>query len=111
MKVKNIICLTLIIYFTAACSIIKDAWNFEANIKKIELGMSKKEVIALVGTDYEIVGAEATPSGDIETISYIGGIVDNYRTYYILNFENKKLVEWHKDRRKLPRQPSDKQAH
>jgi len=56
--------------------------------KKLEIGMTKQEVVNIMGNDYITIAARQTPEGALETVKY--------GTYYlyIISFMDGKLVEW-----------------
>ena len=45
-------------------------YQMDSKMKDIELGMTKKKVISILGKDFESAGARMTSEGSIETISY-----------------------------------------
>lgn len=98
---KGIYAIILAITLTA-CGYVKDVWNMDSNVRKIELGMSKKQVISIMGKYYEIVGARKTEYGNVETIRYSYSNANNIRTSYLLSFEDGKLVEWFQEKLPLP---------
>ena len=95
---KKLIILSFILCLFASCSSYNSMSKAKNNVKKVELGMTKKEVISTMGKVYEIVGASATREGiRVETLKYeggdaISGMVDRY---YFFTFEDGVLVEWH----------------
>ena len=56
--------------------------------KKLEIGMTKKEVIDIMGNDYTTLAARQTPEGALETIKF------GFNYIYIVSFMDGKLVEW-----------------
>ena len=46
------------------------AYKTESRMQDIQLGMSKKKVVSILGRNYEPMGARVTPDGTIETIRY-----------------------------------------
>jgi len=95
---KKLIILSLIACLFAACSSYSNMTKAKNNVKKVELGMTKKEVISTMGKVYEVVGASTTRDGmRVETLKYEGGdattlLIDRY---YFFTFEDGVLVEWH----------------
>jgi hypothetical protein len=67
----------------------KSMMNTDNNIKNISLGMTKEQVIAVMGEFYEIIGAKE------------GEFILGYKTYdygiYKLRFVDNKLIDWTKD--------------
>jgi len=68
--------------------------NFVNRAKKLELGMTKKEVISVMGNDFRVISASQTPEGNIEVLRYIASIDV---TEYVIYLLDGKLVEWHED--------------
>jgi len=64
--------------------------NADSNIRKVELGMSKKKVIDIMGKSYRAVGAIHTPEGDVEIIGYENAEEGMYKMHIL----NDKLVQW-----------------
>ncbi len=54
------------------------------------LGMSKEEVVALMGDKFTTSGQQQSTGTTFETIEY----QDMYKNKFIFNFENNKLVKW-----------------
>ena len=69
-------------------------------MKNIELGMTKKKVISILGKNFESTGARMTSEGSVETISYKTYTLSDNNTegYYLLSFKDGKLVEWFKEK-------------
>lgn len=63
-------------------------------VKKVELGMTKQEVIKIMGKDYSRSAAfVGDDNSDMELIRYEG-----IREYdYLFTFRNNKLIEWHEE--------------
>ncbi len=90
-----------------ACSSMMQALKMDNKIKEIELGMSRKEVIHILGNNYEPIGASVTPHGSFERISYyVFSQSDNTDGHYILTFRDGKLVEWVKERNPIQQNQS-----
>lgn len=96
-----LLAVTLILSFTACSSSL-----MVNKVKKLEIGMTKKEVINTMGKDYTTLAARQTPDGALETIRYesITPYPNDYS--YIISFLDGKLVEWHIDE---PRQGNQHQ--
>lgn len=90
---KNLLVFIICTVFLLACSSYKDAMNADTNMRKVELGMSKNEVILIMGKSYHRMGASTSPEGiSIETLGY-----PTIDAIYMLYFENDRLIEFHKD--------------
>lgn len=91
---KIIFCTTLCLVILASCGSSK----FASGLKRLELGMTKQEVVSLLGNKYKLMGSVNTPDGVLETWkcsdpNYVLGESDDF----ILNFLNGRLDEWHRD--------------
>ncbi|WP_455628682.1 hypothetical protein [Parabacteroides chinchillae] len=75
------------------------SYRIENQMHKIELGMSKKKVVSVLGKNYDTVGASVTPEGSFERISYPFANILNEDGYYILSFKDNVLVEWFKEKK------------
>lgn len=65
--------------------------NLGSKMNKLELGMTKKEAIKIVGDSYKSLGAISTYEGNLETIRYESTWTEEY---YVVRFLDGKLVEW-----------------
>lgn len=66
-----------------------------SNMDKLELGMSKAEVIAILGTGYTVAEKRIENDVQIETLSYRDFYRDN--EYYMFMFADDKLKEWYRE--------------
>lgn len=90
---KNLILFVICMLLFMSCSAYQDAMNADNNIRKVELGMNKNDVVQIMGKSYHRMGASTSPEGiSIETLGY--PTVD---AIYMLYFENNRLIEFHKD--------------
>jgi hypothetical protein len=69
---------------------VTGSMNMGRKIKNVEIGMTKKEVIDILGNTYEVMAARDTPDGTLEVLRYSGF----WGHTYIVNFVDGKLVEW-----------------
>lgn len=88
---RRIILVILTAFIITACGTM----NLTGKVKKVEIGMTKHEVVNILGNSFNAKGGVLTPEGAIETISYYDSI---YGTTYIFNFLDGKLVEWFEER-------------
>lgn len=70
--------------------------NLGSKLKKVEIGMSKKEVINILGTGYDQVAARDTPDGTLEILRYYNATIDGTIPYTV-SFLNGTLVEWYRE--------------
>jgi len=91
-KIKSFLALTMIIccILFSSCG---STMNMGSKMKRVEIGMTKKEVINILGNTYDVVAARDTPDGPLEVVRYTGMTIDGYYTY-IINFIDGRLVEW-----------------
>lgn len=93
--IKKLLFSTLIVVLFAACA------SHSKTIRDIELGMSKQQVVSIMGKGYISESSVQHPDGNVEIISYTSSAYDASSTLittkYILHFLNGKLVEWYRD--------------
>ena len=89
---KKILLLLFVSVYLVGCSSYKDAMNANTNIKKVELGMTKNDVIHKMGKSYHRMEVSRANGIDVEVLGY--PTVD---AIYMLRFENGELIEFHKD--------------
>jgi len=66
---------------------------FDSRVKKLELGMTKKEVISIMGGSYDVLAASQVPEGNLEVLRYFSSLSYSY----IVHLLNNELVEFHQD--------------
>jgi len=86
----SLIILTCALSFTSCGA----TFNMGSRLKKLEIGMTKSEVIKILGNSYDVVGARETPDGTIEIWRYTGVNMSDGNPTYIVNILNGRLVEW-----------------
>lgn len=67
-----------------------ETMQVDSNIKKIELGMSKQQVISIMGKHYQAVGAYALPEGSVEILAYS----NHENAVYNIHVLNDKVIRW-----------------
>lgn len=82
------------ILFTSVSILSCSSLKVGSNMKKIELGMSKQEVVSILGTDYQTAGASTTRDGNFETLRFVDSLNGGW---YLLTFQDGRLVEWFRD--------------
>jgi len=87
--VKRIFIPFLLALLLTSCGSTKSMWHADSNMRKVSIGMTKKQVLSVMGEHYEPLAA----TKDKKSIGY--RVAAN--EIYILNFENDILVEWHKE--------------
>lgn len=87
--IKKVFVPFLLVLLFASCSSTISLWHADSNMRKISIGMTKEQVISVMGKHYESVAA----THQTEVIGYKSSEYE----IYILQFENNKLIEWHKE--------------
>lgn len=98
------------LFYTLIISLVLTACGatkLESNVKQIELGQTKQQVVNILGNKHEIVGATATPDGSLETWiftdpNFLSQVQIKDTKRYILNFLDGRLVEWHSEVKSVP---------
>ena len=99
MKKMKWLYVLLATFLLTSCGTLMQPYQMDSKMKDIELGMTKKKVISILGKDFESAGARMTSEGSIETISYkTASMTENTEGYYLLSFKDGKLVEWFKEK-------------
>lgn len=76
-------------FLLTSCGTLMQPYQMDSKMKDIELGMTKKKVISILGKDFESAGARMTSEGSIETISYkTASMTENTEGYYLLSFKD-----------------------
>jgi len=76
--------LALILCGLAACS------SMESRTRKLQLGMSRAQVVGVLGSSYMVVGARQESAGAVEVLRFGGKGDDPIFAY----FRDGKLVQW-----------------
>lgn len=79
----------MLICIATSCSSTKGIKNIDDNVKKINVGMTQKKVVSILGNDYEITSSK----DNTETLAYK---TSSYGIYKLV-FVDDKLKEWNKD--------------
>lgn len=66
----------------------------DSNMKKLEIGMTKKQVVNIMGDTYKIFGAVEEHGVVTESIGYE---TTDANWMYVLNFVNGKLKSWQRE--------------
>ena len=90
MKKMKWLYVLLATFLLTSCGTLMQPYQMDSKMKNIELGMTKKKVISILGKDFESAGAR---------ISYkTASMTENTEGYYLLSFKDGKLVEWFKEK-------------
>lgn len=96
---KKLLIIALLFTTLMSCSSMKDVFNSEQNVRKVELGMTKEKVISIMGKSYTSAGAIQTPEGNVEIIRW-DSVEDAEK--FEFHFVDKILKEWHRVRLDYP---------
>ncbi|GAB2703471.1 hypothetical protein GCM10027037_31610 [Mucilaginibacter koreensis] len=87
---KKIFFITLLTAVLTSCSTYTSMLH--ANVKKVELGMAKAQVISIMGDTYRLSGLSQNINGvKKEAIWYPA----TQQSIFYFTFEGDKLIEWH----------------
>jgi len=86
--------LALLAIFISACSGTRIATMRKSKMEQLELGMSKSQVVTILGSSYSISQKEVSNKDTIEVISYRNIPFDD--EFYLFRFKNNKLEKWHR---------------
>lgn len=86
---RNLITILFLVLLFSSCGASSTMINADSNMRKVKIGMSKEQVIEIVGKHYEVIAA----AKGRETIGYRPSVDE----IYMLEFEGNKLIEWHKE--------------
>lgn len=94
MKVINRLLSILAICFLNACISNNIAWKTNENIRQVKIGMTKAEVIQLLGNKYMITSSSNDAYGNpVEVLGYKSDADEEYK----LKFLSNKLTEWNRE--------------
>lgn len=95
MKNNLVVILCLLTVVLSSCSGARFATMRQSKIEQVELGMSKLQVVNILGSSYSIAEKEADAKDTIEVISYRNVPFDD--EFYLFRFKNNKLEKWHRE--------------
>lgn len=90
--IRKTLCFIMLILCLSACSSFVSTWNFSSNVKRVCQGMTKEQVISIMGKSYNVEEAVNRPNGYVEAISY-----NTDEAYYLFKFTDDRLEEWHRE--------------
>ncbi len=93
-KFKRSILSAFLILLLHSCASLQMAHMTSSKMNKLELGMSKEQVILILGKDYTISEKRLENNNEIEVLSYR----DFYKgdEFYLFVFKNQKLEKWYR---------------
>lgn len=93
MKTKKFLLFFLLMLVLTACSSVVRMTS--SNMNKLELGMSKKQVTSILGTEYTIAEKRIENGNQIEILSYRDFYKDD--EFYLFLFVEGKLEKWYRE--------------
>lgn len=94
MNIKNSILIFLFTCLISSCATNYIVWNAHRKIKNVEIGMTKDQVIQIMGEKYMITSSSKDEQGNrIEVLGYKSDTYEEYK----LKFINDKLIEWERE--------------
>lgn len=106
MKIKSEVIVFLLSIWMTGCVTNNLAYRTNEKIKQVNLGMTKSEVIAILGPKYMIASSSKDEKGNpAEVLAYKSDSSEEYRLKFISN----KLIEWnreHINKYVIPDQPT-----
>lgn len=85
---KKIFFACLVAFILAACGPV-----YNTQLKQVELGMTQREIVSLMGDKYSVV--DQRNNGD-QTLEY----VDKFKNHWYFVFVNGQLNKWYKETEK-----------
>lgn len=95
MKKNLITIIGLLAVILSSCSGVRIAAMRQSKMEQLELGMSKSQVVNILGSSYSIAQKEIHMSDTIEVISYRNVPFDE--EFYLFRFKNNKLEKWNRE--------------
>lgn len=90
--IKKLLLLFIPICIFTSCytTRMKNELKADDNMQKVRIGMTKEEVVSIMGDTYKVMEAKQTADGYQEVIGY----VDLQNGIYRLRLSNGKVAEW-----------------
>lgn len=67
---------------------------YNTALKQVQLGMSKQQVVSLMGDNYMTTNSDYSTNVQHEVIEY----QDRYKFHWLFEFSNGRLVKWWKEK-------------
>lgn len=87
---KKILFIAFIATVLSACSSMK---VYNSALKQIELGMTREQVVSLMGDKYKTTGISSAQGKEQETLEY----KDMYKNHFFFVFLDGHLNKWYKE--------------
>lgn len=87
---KKAISAILLIMLLTACGSMK---TYNKALNQIELGMTKEQVVGLMGNDYSTTGVQNSGGKEVETLEY----KDMFKFHWFFTFVDGHLNKWWKE--------------
>lgn len=91
MKKPFVLITFVLLFIIFSCQPYKGLWNTEANIKKVEKGMTYDQVLSIMGKDYS---GTSTREGEDGQIYQLLKYNSTGHFTYVFNFINDVLIDW-----------------
>ena len=89
---KNLLYLFTMLLLSACVSSVRMT---SSKMNQLELGMTKEQVITILGNGYTIAEKRVEAGNQVEVLSYRDFYKDD--EFYMFLFTNDKLEKWHRD--------------
>ncbi len=103
MKKNLITIIGLLAVILSSCSGVRIATMRQSKMEQLELGMSKSQVVNILGSSYSIAQKEINNTDTIEVISYRNVPFDE--EFYLFRFKDNKLEKWYREFQPIYREP------
>ena len=88
---KKLIVALLMAIVVTACGNMK---VYNNALKQIELGMTRSEVVGLMGDKFNTTGTKVMDGKTYESLEY----VDKYKNHFFFEFADNSLYKWYKEK-------------
>ncbi len=95
-KILYSLFISVFVFTLVSCGAYRNSYSVSNNVKKVELGMTKEEVVSIMGESYTPVGVELENEIKKEVIGY-RSINDSNDYLYMFYFSNNKLTSWKRE--------------
>lgn len=93
--IKKIFSIAIILVILSSCTASFYRKMTSREMEQLELGMSKEQVIGILGKDYTISDKYTTDGIEFTTLSYREPVFED--EFYLFTFENNKLIKWNRE--------------
>ena len=90
---KKIVFIAIIAILSVACGSMK---VYNSQLKQVELGMTRQQLVTLMGDKYETTGTRYIEGKEYEVLEY----KDMYKNHFFFEFSDNSLYKWYKETEK-----------